>query len=84
MDSTKIRSEIHHIIDQIDESFLNVVHSMLATYMQQKDNPIIGYDVKGNPLYAEEMKKEYANRIDRIGQGEYTTVEDLKKESSEW
>ena len=84
MDSTKIRSEIHHLIDQIDESFLNVVHSMLDTYMQQKDNPIIGYDVKGNPLYAEDMKKEYADRIDRIRQGEYTIVEDLKRESTEW
>lgn len=84
MDSTQIRSEIHQIIDEIDESFLNVVHSMLDTYMQQKANPIIGYDAKGNAVYAEEMKEEYSNRIKRVKQGEFTTIEDLKKESAEW
>ncbi len=84
MDSTQIRSEIHQIIDQIDESFLNVVHSMLETYMQQKNNPIIGYDSKGNALYAEEMKEVYAERISRIKNGEFTSVEDLRKESVEW
>lgn len=84
MDSTQIRNEVHQIIDQIDESFLNVVHSMLDSYMQQKGNPVIGYDVDGNPKHAKEMEEVYKARVLRVEQGEYTSIEDLRKESSKW
>ncbi len=38
MSTVEIRSEIHAIVDRLDESFLKVVHSMLDAYEQeQKD-----------------------------------------------
>ena len=46
MDSKQIRSEIHEIIDQIDDSFLNVVHSILDNYLSQKENAFRGFDAK--------------------------------------
>jgi len=39
MSTAEIRSEIHEIIDRLDESFLKVVYSMLDAYEQeQKDS----------------------------------------------
>ena len=84
MSSSQIRSEIHQIIDQLDESFLKVVHSMLGTYVEQKKDEIIGYDGNENPLYASIAKKEYEQRIARMNAGDFTMIEEVKNESAEW
>jgi len=84
MSSTQIKSEIHQIVDRLDESFLKVVHSMLDTYIQQQDNLIIGYDLEGEPLNAGKAKKEYGKRLAKIKKGEFSTVDQVARESTEW
>ena len=86
MSSAEIRVEINKYLDQVkDESFLRVVHSMLDTYIHQiEENPIVGYDIEGNPIHASEARKEYAARLDAMKKGQHTTIEDLKKEAEQW
>ena len=85
MGAAEIRAEVHQIIDQLDDNFLKVVHSMLDTYVQQmEEDPIVGYDVDGRPLYASEAKEEYAKRVAAMKEGKSTTIEDLRKEASKW
>ncbi|MCB9352851.1 MAG: hypothetical protein H6573_36015 [Lewinellaceae bacterium] len=53
MSAVEIRAEIQSYLEKVqDESFLKVVHSMLDAYVREHEDPIIGYDVDGVPLYA--------------------------------
>lgn len=85
MSSVEIRTEVHKLIDRLDDSFLKVVHSMLDTYVQEQEKEqIVGYDIDGNPLYANEAKEEYLKRVSAMKSGQSTSIEDLKKEASKW
>ena len=68
MSSIQLRTEINTYLDQIDSSFLRVVHSMLSTYVEEK-NTILGYKTSGEPLLAEErifMDGSHLNICQRI------------------
>lgn len=81
MSAAEIRAEIDRYLDQVkDESFLQVVHSMLDTYVQQQQDPIIGYDADGNAVRASEARKQFEEDLEGVERGEYTTLEDFEKE----
>ena len=83
MSSIQLRTEINTYLDQIDSSFLRVVHSMLSTYVEEK-NTILGYKTSGEPLLAEEAKTVFKKRLEVMDEGDYLTVEELEKESETW
>ena len=86
MSTVEIRAEINSLLDKVqdqNESFLKVVHSMLSSYIKDHD-PVIGYSVSGEPMYASVAKEEFKARYDAIDQGDYITLEELKKESETW
>lgn len=84
MSSIEMRTQVHQMIDALDDSFLEVVYSMLGTYQRQQNDPIIGYDLEGNALHASAAKEEYAKRVAAMKAGQKTTIEELRKESSKW
>ena len=85
MSAVEIRSEIQSYLDKVqDESFLKVVHSMLGTYIKELEDPIIGYDVDGVPLYASVAKKLFKEQLEGVERGEFVTIEDLEKEMETW
>ena len=85
MSTIEIRSEVDSFLDKIDENFLKVVHAMLETYVKQQEDPIIGYDIEGNPKRASVMKKIYDEQVkNAIEKGEFITSEDLEKEMETW
>lgn len=87
MSAAEIRSEINRYLDLVkDESFLKVVHSMLGTYIleQKKEEAIIGYDIDGTPRTADELEAILDKEVEAARRGEYTNLEDLRKESDEW
>ncbi|MEM9887566.1 MAG: hypothetical protein AAF849_16850 [Bacteroidota bacterium] len=83
MSSLQLRSEIDTYLDQIDGSFLKVVHSMLSTYVEEKA-AVIGYKTSGEPLLAEEAKTIFKQRLIKMDEGDYLTVDELEKESETW
>ena len=82
MSALEIKAEIQSYLDQVkDESFLKVVHSMLGTYVKENEDPIIGYDIEGNPKRASVMRRVYEEEIRAAREeGAFITIEDLEKE----
>jgi hypothetical protein len=84
MSKIELRSQVHHLIDDIDDSFLKVIYSMLETYVQEKENSIIGYDIAGKPISVKDAGVEYSKRNNNMKSGNFITLEELKREVSEW
>lgn len=86
MSAVEIRAEINSYLEKVqDESFLKVVHSMLDTYLKENEDPIIGYDIEGNPKRASVMRKVYEEEIRAAREeGAFITIEELEKEMESW
>ncbi len=84
MSTTELRTEVHHLIDQIDDHFLTVVYAMLDTYVQQEEEGIIGYELDGTPMTAEYARVAYRARLEAMNNGKATSLEDLKKGVEPW
>ncbi|MEM1217179.1 MAG: hypothetical protein AAGJ82_15900, partial [Bacteroidota bacterium] len=57
MSAVEIRAEIDNLLDVVqnkDETFLKVVHAMLGTYVQEKEEAVVGYKIDGTPIGSEE------------------------------
>ena len=84
MSTTELRTEVHHLIDQIDDHFLTVVYAMLDTYVQQEEEGIIGYELDGTPVMAEYARVACRSRLEAMNNGKATSLEKLKKEVEQW
>lgn len=80
MTNVQLKKAVHHYVDNLDDNFLQVVHSMLETHAQQTD-PIIGYDTDGTPLRASEMKTLYEQDMKDMENGDFITLEELRKDA---
>ena len=84
MSKTEIRSQINTYLEQLDDSFLKAIHSMLATYVKEQNEQIIGYDINGKPITASEAKAQYDKDLIEVKNGSYSTIEDIKEKSKQW
>ena len=85
MSATEIRSEVHQIIDSLDEGFLRVLHSMLDAYVRQQEQDLVfGYDIEGRPILAHEATEKYLAIIEEMKRGHVVTVEQLEREAETW
>jgi DNA phosphorothioation-dependent restriction protein DptG len=80
MSSIEVREEVHELIDQVDDKFLNAVHSMLETYVQQEQ----GYGNIDNPISATEMKNLLQEEVEKARQGQYITLDEWHEKSEKW
>jgi len=84
MSKAEIRSQIDEYLEEIDESFLKAVHSMLATYVKEQKEHIIGYDINGKPVTANKAKAQYEQDLKKVKNGKYVTLEDVREKSKQW
>lgn len=85
MTQVQIRSEVHQMVDRLDETLLAAIHSMLETYEQKKEeDSIVGYDLNGLPLRASLLKEELLQELEGVEKGHFITIEDLEKKSEQW
>jgi hypothetical protein len=86
MNTVDMRAESHRILDRVDERFLEVVHAMLLAYARQAETePIVGYDAAtGAPRTASELTAFLDSEVEAVRRGEFTSLEDFKKESAQW
>lgn len=85
--AVEIRAEIDNLLDKVqdkNESFLKVVHSMLSSYVQGQEDPVIGYETDGTPVTVSAFLEQADKAMAAVERGEYITLEQLKKESEEW
>ncbi len=84
MSSVELKEYIHRQIDGLDdERFLQAVYSMINSYVSDED-AVVGYKVSGEPITKKLLRENVIEAEKRIDAGEYTTQEELKKESENW
>lgn len=86
MSTVEIRSEIDSYLDQLDDKFLKAVLAMLKTYSeeQEAEDPIVGYTIDGRPKRASVMREQLRKEVEGAEQGEYITLDELRKKSEQW
>jgi len=85
MSTMEIRDKVHQMIDEVDNTLLEAIYAMLETYQKrQGDDPVIGYEADGTPIAASTLEKQADEAMEQVARGEYTTLDELEKESEEW
>lgn len=79
------RSHVPELLEQVDDEFFSIVYAMLETYVRkQQANPVIGYETDGTPITAQAFLRQADEAMAAVERGEYTTIEELEKESEAW
>ena len=82
MSTIELKADLHHLIDKInDNAVLKAIHLLLK---KQTSDESAGYEPNGKPI----TKKAFIKRIEKaeadIKKGNFTSIEDLEKESENW
>lgn len=82
MEVQSIKSDLHRMIDNItDVHFLNALKEILKKGEQAS---VMGYTTDGKPLTKEDYIAQIREAQKRVKAGQYTSVEDLEKDSEKW
>lgn len=81
MGALELRESILESINTADERLLKVVKAVIESY---QENDIVAYAIDGKPLSRADYKEDLQAAIAEIKKGEYTSQEDLEKESKDW
>jgi mevalonate pyrophosphate decarboxylase len=81
MGALGLRDNLLQYINQADERLLKVVKAVMESYWEEE---VVAYSVDGKPLTKIVYKEELKEAIAEIKRGEFTTQEDLEKESENW
>lgn len=83
MSTADIKAEILKQIEAADDKLLRMVHAMIEAYNTDED-PVISYDVHGNPRRASELKALLDKEVQEVRKGNYITLEELEEKSKQW
>jgi hypothetical protein len=81
MSNLEIKTELHRLIDQVDERFLKALYLMVSAYQEEKP---LGYNMDGTPIFGSVLGKELDKEVEAAKQGRYISVEELEKRSEQW
>jgi hypothetical protein len=81
MGALELRDSILKSINTADERLLKVVKAVIESYQEEE---IVAFSVDGKPITRSIYKAELANAKLEIQKGEFTSQEDLEKESENW
>ena len=81
MGALELRVSVLESLNTADERLLKVVKAVIESY---QENDVVAYTIARNPLTRITYKEELQEAIAEIKRGEYTTQEDLEKESNDW
>ena len=81
MGALDLKNDVLQYIDKADVRLLKVVKAVMESYW---DEEIVAYTIDGLPLNKESYKNELNEALEEINRGEFTSQEDLEKESENW
>jgi len=81
MGALELRNTMLKYINTADERLLKVLKAVVESY---REDEIVAYTVEGKPLTKSEYRQDLLDAETEIERGEYTTQEDLEKESENW
>ncbi len=73
MSASELKEKLHRYIDGASDEELEKLNAYV-------EDDIVTYTIEGEPIMAEEFKKEAEGILQRMEAGEYTKIQDLKKE----
>jgi 5'-3' exonuclease len=82
MSTSELRKSIHDYIENADERFLRMVYSMANEYTKS-DSEIIAFRA-GKAISKNQLYKELKESEQEIENGDYMTIEEFDKQSSQW
>ena len=85
MTITEQRDSFPELLAKVDDEFFSTVYAMLETYVRkQQQEPIVGYATDGTAVTTSMFLKQADEAMEAVDRGEYTSIEDLEKESATW
>lgn len=82
MGTSELRKSLHDFIDQADERFLRMIHSMASEYTKSDDD-VVAFRA-GKTITKSQLYQELKEAEQEIENGESMTIEEFDKESSQW
>ena len=83
MSTTEIKEAVLKKLEEADDKLLMIVYAMIEAYQKDHD-PVISYDVHGNPRKASELKAFLDQEVDAARKGKYITIDELDEKSKQW
>ncbi len=79
-----IQAEKLHLIEELTRIQDIHIIEQIKQLLKQKNNPVVGYEINGDPITRKQLVKRIEEAEKRMDNGEYVTQEDLEKESENW
>lgn len=83
MDINEKRKYIQKYLHEVDENTVNELYSKLYSVLEKSD-PVVGYGPSGNPIKKKQFIDDIILAKSQIKNGDFITLEQLKKESKDW
>lgn len=83
----RMKQEIIEELNLVDPKTLRLVHSMMRAHAVERrleEDPILDYDENGKPIRSSEFVKEADAIVERMKEGEYITLEELREKKRPW
>jgi hypothetical protein len=76
-----IQAEKLYLIEELTRIQDIQIIEQIKQLLKQRNNPVAGYEINGDPITRKQLIKRIEEAEKRIDSGNYTTQEDLEKES---
>jgi hypothetical protein len=83
MNNIEKRDFIHSHLHQLNEELVSELYQRMYSFMKD-ENPVVGYNLSGRAIRKKQFVSDLKVAEKQIERGEYTTIEDLEKESEQW
>lgn len=87
MSLVQVRQEIDEKLDMLDADMLKAIHTILfgtTSLIKEENAEIVGYEVDGTAISLKNFAEKAAKELKEVRNGNYTSLEDHKKETEEW
>jgi hypothetical protein len=81
MGALELRDSVLKYINDADDRMLKVVKAFIENYQEEET---VAFEIDKSPISREAYKASLVEAEAEIKRGEYTTQEDLEKESQNW
>ncbi|MCB0586998.1 MAG: hypothetical protein KDD06_16965 [Phaeodactylibacter sp.] len=83
MGEVQLKETVLKQLEGADEKLLRMVYAIIEAYYEKED-PVVSYDVNGNPRTASELKALLDEQVEEGRKGKYISIDELDQKSKQW
>lgn len=80
MGEVQLKETVMKQLEGADDKLLRMVYAIIEAYYEKED-PVVSYDVHGNPRTASELKGLLKKQVEEGRKGNYISVDELDQKS---